>query len=421
MRLTIGGKEIFNLTLRSHETDGVNLTDPDTFLRLFGNGRQSKSGVSVSEETAMTSSAVFSCVRILSETLASLPLAVYERTDSGREKAYDHPIYRLLHDDPNGQMTAYVFKQLMMVFASLWGNGYARIVRRGDMRPQSLDILHPDYVQAVVVNDKMHFIVQEPDKKKYVVPAYDMVHIPGLCLDGVIGADIVYLAKESIGLSLASESFGAEFFGNGANADVVLTYPGRLSPKGKKNLGDSFDSQYRGRGEKTMVLEEGTKVEKITFSPDQSQFLQTRKFQVADIARFFRVPLHMINELDRSTNNNIEHQGIEFVMYTMLPWVEKWEQELDRKLFYETEKTKVFTKFNLDGLLRGDAEARATIMTAQFNSGALTANEIRKNNGLNAVAGGDVRYVNANLMPLAADGMPVKTEEDGKGSTGISE
>jgi HK97 family phage portal protein len=225
----------------------------------------------------------------------------------------------------------------------------------------------------------------------------------------------VELAKEAIGLSLAAEGFGADFFGNGANSDIILSYPGRLSPKGKENLSGSFDSQYRGKDSaKTMVLEEGTKAEKITFAPDASQFLQTRKFQIADIARFFRVPLHMINELDKSSFNNIEMQSIEFVIYTMLPWVEKWEQELDRKLFYESEKTKVFAKFNMDAILRGDANARATIMQAQFNNGALTPNEIRKANGYNEVPGGDTRYVNANLMPVGVDGKPIK-DSDGEG------
>jgi len=155
-------------------------------------------------------------------------------------------------------------------------------------------------------------------------------------------------------------------------------------------------------------------MERVTIPPDAAQFLQTRKFQTAEIARIFRVPPHLIGDLERATNNNIEHQSIEFVMHTIRPWVKRFEQEFDRKLFYEAEKGEYFTKFNLDGLLRGDSEARATIMTALFNSGAMTSNEIREANGLNSVLGGDTRYINGNLMAVNQEGLPVKHEEDGE-------
>jgi len=236
---------------------------PSDFIRDIGLGRSTKSGTTVDEDSALACSAVFSCVRILSETLASLPLSVYRRTKQGREKFYDHPVYTLVHDEPNPFMTSFVFKQVMMVFASLWGNAYAVIERDTKERPVALNVIHPSHVSPQIIKDKLFYVIMIPGQQKRTVISTDMVHVPGLTVDGITGVEIADKAKEAIGLALAAEGFGADFFGNGANSDVILSYPGRLSGKGKDNLGDSFDKKYRGENSgKTIVLEEGTKMEK---------------------------------------------------------------------------------------------------------------------------------------------------------------
>jgi len=408
MELKLFGKPIINVSWRSAESDG------STFADILGSGGGTKSGVKVDEEIALTFSAVWACVRILSETIASLPLGVFKRTNDGRELLLAHPVYHLLHNEPNQFMTSFMFRETIMAFVVLWGNGYAKIQYKGDARIESLDILHPNGVTPFIASDgKLYYEVRHSDRTE-ILKDYEMLHIPGLSFDGIKGKAPLDVYKEAVGLGKAAEGFGAEFFGNGANTDVVLSYPSKLSDKGKKNLGDSFDKKYRDGSKKTMVLEEGIKVERVTIPPEQAQFLQTRKFQVNEIARIFRVPPHMIADLEKSTNNNIEHQGIDFVTHTMRPWVKRFEQEYDRKLFYESEKYNTFTKHNLDALLRGDAEARSKIMIAKFTTGSITSNEIRAADGLNAVDGGDQRYVMGNMMPIDDKGLFIKTEEDGQ-------
>lgn len=413
MEFKIFGKQILSgaWNRRGLETDGTSIADI-----IGATANSNKSGVRVTEEIAANYSAVWACVRILSETIASLPLGVFKKTNDGRELLLAHPVYKLLHNEPNELMSSFVFRETLMAFVVLWGNGYAKINFLGSAVPSSLDILHPDSVTPFIASDgNLYYRVTHPDREE-ILKAYEMLHIPGLGFDGIEGKAPLAVYKSSVGLGLATEQFGASFFGDGANSDIILSHPTKLSDGAKNNLGSSFDKNYRRDKKKTIVLEEGTKMEKVTIPPEQAQFLQTRKFQITEIARIFRIPPHMIGDLERSTNNNIEHQGIEFVQHTVRPWVKRWEQEFNRKLFTDAEKWNTVTKFNLDALLRGDAEARSKIMTSQFNSGALSSNEIRISNGLNPVDGGDKRYVNANLMPIGDDGLPIKTQDDGQGN-----
>jgi len=409
VKLKILGIPVFEYR-STYETDGINLQDPDTFLKYFGGGRSSKSGIDIDEDSALTFSAVWACVRILSESVASLPLGVYRKEQEGKELLNEHPTYKLLHDRPNAYNTSFTWRETMVAFVVLWGNAYARIEHRGDMRVESLDIVHPGAVTPFIAsNGELFYRIQYPDRKE-IIPSYEMLHVAGLGFDGLKGKAPIDVAKEAIGLGLGAESFGAEFFGKGANSDVILSYPGKLSKTGKENLGGSFDKSYREDKQKTIVLEEGVKMERVTIPPEQAQFLQTRKFQISEIARIFRVPPHLIGDLDRATNNNIEHQSIEFVTHTIRPWVKRFEQEFDRKLFYESERGKIFTKFNIDGLLRGDSASRATIMSAMFNAGALTPNEIRGMNNLNHLEGGDMRYINSTLKPIDETGKFIENE-----------
>lgn len=327
---------------------------------LFG---RTTSGKPVNERTAMQTTAVYACVRILAEAVASLPLHVYEYQDDGGKKlVHDHPLYYLLHDEPNPEMTSFVFRETLMSHLLIWGNAYAQIIRDGAGRVLGLYPLLPDKME-VQRDDKgnIYYVYsrnsdENPTFKEYgniKLKAEDVLHIPGLGFDGLIGYSPIAMAKNAVGMTLACEEYGASFFANGANPGGVLEHPGVLKDPSK--VRESWNSVYRGvsNAHKIAVLEEGMKYQQIGIPPEEAQFLETRKFQINEIARLYRIPPHMVGDLDKSSFSNIEQQSLEFVKYTLDPWVIRWEQSLQRSLLLPGEKGKYFIKLNVDGLLRG--------------------------------------------------------------------
>jgi len=370
-------------------------------------GKKTSSGEEVDEETALKFSAVYACVRILSETLAALPFHVY-RSESNGNKYVDagHPLYQLIHDEPSPLMTSFIFRECMMACVTLWGNAYAFISRNGSYIPQELQILHPGYVMPFRSGNKIRYKVKVNRDAEKIIPAIDMIHVPGLSFDGVKGKSPIETAAENIGLGLALQRFGAEFFANGASLTGTIEHPGKLSDTAYNHLIKSLTEKHVGKDNrhKLQILEEGMKYAPITIPPESAQFLQSRKFQLNEIARIFRIPPHMLADLERSTNNNIEHQGIEFVQYTMLPWCVRFEQEFNRKLFQEDEKGRVFVKFNLNGLLRGDAASRAQYYKDMYYIGAYNINKILELEDENQIGpAGDKRFIQSNMMPLETD------------------
>lgn len=306
---------------------------------LFG---RTTSGKPVNERTAMQTTAVYACVRILAEAVASLPLHVYEyRDDGGKEMVHDHPLYYLLHDEPNPEMTSFVFRETLMSHLLIWGNAYAQIVRDGAGRVLGLYPLLPNKMD--VQRDErgnIYYVYarnsdENPMFKEYGdirLKAEDVLHIPGLGFDGLIGYSPIAMAKNAVGMTLACEEYGASFFANGANPGGVLEHPGVLKDPSK--VRESWNSVYRGvnNAHKIAVLEEGMKYQQIGIPPEEAQFLETRKFQINEIARLYRIPPHMVGDLDKSSFSNIEQQSLEFVKYTLDPWVIRWEQSLQRAL-----------------------------------------------------------------------------------------
>ena len=307
----------------------------------------STSGKRVNERTAMQMTAVYSCVRILSEAVASLPLQFYRYTDDGgKEKAVNHPLYFLLHDEPNPEMTSFVFRETLMTHLLLWGNAYAQIIRNGRgeviaLYPLMADRMYVDrddkgqlYYEYTLSSD------DAPTMKGSVVrlSPYEVLHIPGLGFDGLVGYSPIAMAKNAIGMAMACEEYGAKFFANGAAPSGVLEHPGTIKDPGR--VRESWQRTFGGSGNanKVAVLEEGMKYTPISISPEQAQFLETRKFQLDEIARIFRVPPHMIWDLEKSSFNNIEQQSMEFVKYTLDPWVSRWEQSMVRSLLSREEK-----------------------------------------------------------------------------------
>ena len=396
---------------------------------LFG---RTTSGKPVNETTAMQTTAVYACVRILSEAIASLPVHVYQYKDGGgKEMVIDHPLYQVLHDEPNPEMTSFVFRETLMSHLLIWGNAYAQIIRDGAGRvlglypllPNKMDVQRDDKGEIYYVYSRSSD--ENPNFKEYgdiKLQKEDVLHIPGLGFDGLIGYSPISMAKNAVGMTLACEEYGASFFANGANPGGVLEHPGVLKDPSK--VRDSWNAVYRGtsNAHKIAVLEEGMKYQQVGIPPEEAQFLETRKFQINEIARLYRIPPHMVGDLEKSSFSNIEQQSLEFVKYTLDPWVIRWEQSLQKALLLPGEKGKYFIKLNVDGLMRGDYQSRMNGYSIGRQNGWLSANDIREMEDMNPIPdedGGNLYLINGNLCKLADAGVfaaqpQQKTEEEPK-------
>ena len=377
----------------------------------------SSSGKSVSQTSALSVTAVYSCVRILSEAIAGLPLHTYKYTSNGgKEKAVDHPLYLLLHDEPNPEMTSFVFRETLMSHLLLWGNAYAQILRNGKGDVIALYPLSPNRMTVDrASNGKIYYTYSTSDddnpklksKGQVYLKAEDVLHIPGLGFDGLVGYSPIAMARNAIGMAMACEEYGAKFFANGASPSGVLEHPSTI--KNPDKLRESWNSLFKGssNSHQIAILEEGLKYQPISISPNEAQFLETRKFQINEIARIFRIPPHMIGDLEKSSFSNIEQQSLEFVKYTLDPWVTRWEQSIHRRLFKDSEKAEYFVKFNVDGLLRGDYASRMNGYATARQNGWMSANDIRELENLNQIPdelGGNLYLVNGSMTKLADAG-----------------
>lgn len=384
----------------------------------------SSAGKSVNERSAMQMTAVYACVRILSEAVAGLPLHLYRyKDDGGKEKAIDHSLYHLLHDEPNKEMSSFIFRETLMTHLLLWGNAYAQIIRNGKGEVIALYPLMPNKMKVDRGEDgEIYYLysrsTDEANTKEdssVVLTPREVLHIPGLGFDGLVGYSPIAMAKNAIGLAIATEEYGAKFFANGAAPSGVLEHPGTI--KDPKRLRENWNSTFGGSANsgKVAVLEEGMKYTPISISPEQAQFLETRKFQINEIARIFRVPPHMVGDLEKSSFSNIEQQSLEFVKYTLDPWIIRWEQSLSRSLLSPDEKKTYFFKFNLEGLLRGDYASRMNGYATARQNGWMSANDIRELENLDKIPaelGGDLYLINGNMLPLNNAGAYANTNKE---------
>ena len=373
----------------------------------------SAAGKSVNERSAMQMTAVYACVRILSESIAGLPLHMYQYEEDGsKKKAVEHPLYHLLHDEPNPEMTSFIFRETLMSHLLLWGNAYAQIIRNGKGDIIALYPLMPNRMK--VERDTKGQLYYEYQTMKedaptmkgavYQLDPSEVLHVPGLGFDGLVGYSPIAMAKNAIGLAIAAEEYGSKFYANGAAPSGVLEHPNVLKDPAK--VRDSWNAAFGGssNAHRVAVLEEGMKYTPISISPNEAQFLETRKFQINEIARIFRVPPHMVGDLEKSSFSNIEQQSLEFVKYTLNPWVCRWEQALQRALLDDDEKGKYFFRFNVEGLLRGDYQSRMNGYATARQNGWMSANDIRELENLDRIPaelGGDLYLVNGNMLPLS--------------------
>ncbi len=364
-------------------------------------GLATASGAVITPDSAMRITAVMVCVRILAETLASIPLNVYRRLNNGgKERATDHPLWPLLHDQPNTWQTSFEWREMMMGHLALRGNGYSEIISDRAGRPLALEPIHPDRVECErLANGKIRYLVRVENNafNKRTISQDNMFHIRTFSSDGLKGLSPIALHAEAIGYVKTADEYGARFFGDDARPGGAITHPETLSDTVRKNLRTSWIAQHAGSGKAhtPAIFEEGMGWEKIGVSPEEAQFLETRKYGKGDIASaIYRIPLHMVGLLDNATFTNIEHQSLEFVKYTMLPWFRRFETSADRDLVTEDD---IFVEFLVDGLLRGDVQARSQSLQIQKQNGVLSANEWRIMENRNPVEGGDEYAVAANI------------------------
>lgn len=371
------------------------------------------SGERVDEKSAMQISTVYACVRLLAETVAGLPLHLYRYTDggSGKERAADHPLYKILYRQPNPEMTSFTFRETMMTHLLLWGNAYAQIIRDGKNTVLGLYPLLPENVEVdrdeagnifYIYHAYTDEVPGEQNQDIYF-RADEIFHVPGLGFNGLVGFSPIAMMKNSLGTTLAVEKYGAAFFKNGAQPSGVLEHPGVLKDPGK--IRENWTAVYGGanNAHKVCVLEEGMTYKPISLPPEDSQFLSTRQFGVEEICRIFRVPPHMVQNLAHATYSNIEHQSIDFVVHTLTPWLVRFEQAIVKDLLVETEQDEYFAKFNVDGLLRGDYQSRMNGYATGISNGFLSPNDIHRLENMDLIPaedGGDDYYLNGGYVKL---------------------
>lgn len=390
----------------------TNSYDSPSYTYFFG---RSNAGKRVTDRTALQHTVVYACVRVLSEAVAQLPLHLYKYTNSGKERVPQHPLYFLLHDQPNPEMTSFRFRETLMSHILIYGNAYAQIIRNGRGEIIGLYPLTPDRIKVDRdEHNKLIYIYSRYDEAnpniktqgEIVLKQKDVLHIPGLGFDGLVGYSPIAMAKNALGISLACEEYGASFFANGASPSGILEHPGVI--KNPAKIREAWHNAYgSGNSHKVAVLEEGMKYQPIAIPNNEAQFLETRKFQIEEIARLYRVPLHMIGDLDHATFSNVEHLSLDFVKYSLDPWLVRWEQELMRALLSEFEKGKYFIKFNVEGLLRGDYASRMQGYATARQNGWMSANDIRELEDMNMISeenGGNLYLCNGSFTKLADAG-----------------
>lgn len=377
-------------------------------------GSQSLSGETVTEHTALTYSAVYNAITLISGTIGALPCHLMQKkseTKGGRtvEKkrlADDRRMYRVLHDEFNPYMTAMAGRECLVAHALAWGNGYAEIVRNGYGELMELWPITPDRIRPEMKNGALVYRIRVGNEDIYL-PREKVFHIPGDGFDGFTGYSKIALARKSIGLGMALETFGALYFGQGTHPGVVVSHPMKLSQQGHDNLQKSLTAAHSGLGKshRLLLLEENMKIEKIGIPPDDSQFLESRQFQIPEIARWFNVPPHKLKDLTKSAFSNIESEQQSFYGDTILPWLVRFEQNFNMQLLSPSDKEysgrgRLYFKHNAEGILRADTAARGEFYTQMFNIGALSINEIRAYEDKDPVDGGDIHLVPLNMTSL---------------------
>jgi len=379
--------------------------------RNFGG---SGSGVRVTQDSALAFSAVWAAVRILSESVAQLPINLIQREENGdKTKRTDHFLYNIIHNKPNEYMTNYTFIQKIMYDLCVGGNSYVKIERNGSGRPVALYPINLQDIEFRVYDEKYYYYNTETGES---LEYEEILHFKIMSQDGMIGQSPIDTCANSISWGLALEQYGNAYFQNGAKVSGVLQTDRALSTEAIDRLRNSFDQNYSkiGDANKTLILEEGLKFNTISLSNEASQFLASRQFSIEEIARIFNIPPHLLRDLSKSSFNNIQEQSREFVQYSLMPYLSMIEQEMTTKLFKKAEQGKLFIEFNTNALLRGNPKERAEYYRTMLNIGAMTINEVRQKENMNVVPEGDNLFMQLNMATVEqiVQGAPDELIED---------
>ena len=404
--------KIFSRLAEAEDVEKRDMTISPKLMQALMNGSFG-GGVNVTPNGALSQTAVWASVKVLSESVAQIPLFLYERDGEYKVRATKHPLYKVLHRSPNELMSSFHLRQLMMVHLTTWGNAYCEIVWSRDGQIEALIPLRPDRVTPVLVDGKKYFDVELPDGTAVRLPAYRVWHVPGLGFDGLVGYSPIKLHANTVGLAMAAEEYGANFFKNGTSAGMVLQHPGQLSAEAASRLKRAIETSNAGlsNAHRVMVLEEGMDMKTLGLSPEDAQLLSTREFQVTEIARIFRVPPHMLGDMSRATWGNVEEMGEEFLRYTLMPYLKSFEATITQQLLVGDEQDTHFAEFLVDSFLRANTEKRYDAYSTAIQNGFMSVNEVRARENLNPIEGGDKHFVPLNLAPIGQRELEVEKEK----------
>ncbi|MER9911693.1 phage portal protein [Mesorhizobium sp. M0050] len=392
------------------EENSINTITMEEYARMIGGGAVADTGIYVSPETALRYTTVLICIRVLAESVASLPCILYRRRkDGGKDRAVDHPLYRVLHDQANATFTAFEYAEGTMCNLASRGNGYSYVDRNSKGQTIGLTPLHPDPVTITQAADwTPKYEVTLPDNTRAKLRPSQIHHIRGPLPKGYVGRSMIALAREAIGLGMAAESFGSHMYRNGVRPTGTLEHPGVIGPEAIENLRTQFAEKYSGleNAGKPLLLEEGMKFQALSIKPVDAEFIDSRKFQRTEIAGIFRVPAHLVNDLERATFSNIEHQTLDFIVHSLRPWLKRWEQAISRDLLMPSERDEYFAEFLIDDFLRGDFKSRMEGYALGIQNGIWSPNEIRIRENSNLREGGDEYWKPTNMYPPSAGGKP---------------
>ena len=392
----------------------MSVADLDRIMDLaVGGGPETWSGNKVDENSSLTNPAVWACVRVISEAFASMPRHIFRRKpDGGKEIARDHYLYSVIHDQANPELTAFNYWEIVIAHLCTWGNSYSLIEWDGAQRVKALYPLPPDRVKVsrVNVNSPKTFQYRQNNGQWAPVASEFVFHIPGLGYDGVLGYSPVGVQRQTIGASNAVAEFGARFFGNGVRSSGFLEHPGVLTKEGGERLSKSFIDNYAGltNAHRVILLEGGLTFKSNSVPPEDAQFLETKKFSRSEIASIFRVPPHLIGDLEKATFSNIEQQSLEFVTFTLVPWMTRIEAAIEAELMTPQGRAAYFVEIDANGLMRGDAASRSTFYQLGINAGWMKPNEARQKENLNTEPAGEVYFRPLNTSFVAPDGTPAQ-------------
>ena len=405
---------------RNNSLENPSIPLSAAFLSL-GAGNYTDSNERVSEQSSLQVPTVLACTRIISEGIGSLPLRIYEKLDRGQRPASAHPLYYLLSQEPNPEATAVTFFTTLATHSVLWQNAYAEIERNKNGQPLALWVRVPWRTSPVRVNGRLMFKTTDtPNGAERLIDAADMLHFVGFSLDALTGTSLVMQARQSIGLALVAARFGARYYANGARPSIILQPEAPMSPEDMANLRLDMEALSTGANvHRVAALSNGIKIDQIKIDPAASEYIATRKFEREEIAAFFRVPGYMVGATDKALKATIEAQNMEFLTYTLRPWLERFEQELQRKLLPPVGRNsgKYAVHFYTDALLSVDKSTRTSCYTQGRNGGWLSINDVREMEGMETIPGGDTYIQPLNYENVATATEGVETDDEPEDTT----